>query len=129
MGKVNQSPIKAGASGYLLKDTESEKLSATIRSVNEGNNYFALAEQHKNAVATADDPVSICLHFEPLSVRELEVIELIAKGKSNKEIGLELFLSEGTVKNYVTKILSTLNLRDRTQIAIWSHQSQHGRLG
>ncbi|MBX9694696.1 MAG: response regulator transcription factor, partial [Cyanobacteria bacterium] len=54
------------------------------------------------------------------SAREVEIIELIAQGKSNKEIAETLHITQGTVKNYVTKILGHLNLRDRTQLAIWA---------
>ncbi|MNI71906.1 Transcriptional regulatory protein LiaR [compost metagenome] len=63
-----------------------------------------------------------------LTKAELAVVSLIAEGHTNKEIAAELFLSEGTVKNYITDILSKLGLRDRTQIAIfyWKNQREHG---
>ena len=57
--------------------------------------------------------------LKSFSEREVEVIELIAKGLSNKEIAETLYITQGTVKNYVTKILGQLNLRDRTQLAVW----------
>lgn len=59
-----------------------------------------------------------------ISARELEIIRLVADGLSNKEIASELFLSEGTVRNYLSDILDKLNLRDRTQVAVFYYQHQ-----
>ena len=60
-----------------------------------------------------------------INERELEIIELIAKGYSNKEIASELFLSEGTVRNYLSSILDKLQLRDRTQVAVFYYQRKN----
>ena len=98
--------IQAGASGYLLKDMPLKTLVEAIRSVHAGHNYFPpgisdrLAERLRQAVPTD---------------RELIVLQKIAKGMSNKEIGNELGITEGTVKAHVTNILSKLHAADRTQ--------------
>ena len=98
--------IQAGASGYLLKDMPLKTLVEAIRSVHAGHNYFPpgisdrLAERLRQAVPTD---------------RELIVLQKIAKGMSNKEIGSELGITEGTVKAHVTNILSKLHAADRTQ--------------
>ncbi len=98
--------IQAGASGYLLKDMPLKTLVEAIRSVHAGHKYFPpdisvrLAERLHQAVPTE---------------RELIVLQKIAKGMSNKEIGNELGITEGTVKAHVTNILSKLHAADRTQ--------------
>ncbi len=98
--------IQAGASGYLLKDMPLNTLVEAIRSVSSGHNYFPpgisdrLAERLRQAVPTD---------------RELIVLQKIAKGMSNKEIGNELGITEGTVKAHVTNILNKLHAADRTQ--------------
>jgi DNA-binding NarL/FixJ family response regulator len=98
--------IQAGASGYLLKDMPLKVLVEAIRTVHGGQNYFPpgisdrLAERLRQSVPTD---------------RELLVLQKIAKGMSNKEIGNELGITEGTVKAHVTNILSKLHAADRTQ--------------
>jgi DNA-binding NarL/FixJ family response regulator len=98
--------IQAGASGYLLKDMPLKTLVEAIRVVHAGQNYFPpgisdrLAERLRQTAPTD---------------RELIVLQKIAKGMSNKEIGNELGITEGTVKAHVTNILSKLHAADRTQ--------------
>ncbi len=98
--------IQAGASGYLMKDMPLKTLVEAIRAVYAGQNYFPpgisdrLAERLRQSVPTD---------------RELLVLQKIAKGMSNKEIGNELGITEGTVKAHVTNILSKLHAADRTQ--------------
>ena len=98
--------IQVGASGYILKDMPLKSLVEAIRAVNAGQSYFPpgisdrLAERLRQAVPTD---------------RELLVLQKIAKGMSNKEIGSELGITEGTVKAHVTNILSKLHAADRTQ--------------
>jgi DNA-binding NarL/FixJ family response regulator len=115
--------LEAGASGYLLKDVQPEKLVAAIRAVKDG--FTALGPSVSNKLATLLSPAKKQTNtlLEHFTDRELNVLTLIAEGRSNREIAVQLQLSEGTVKNYVTKILNHLNLRDRTQIAIWAHQN------
>jgi len=98
--------IKAGAKGYLLKDTAREALMDCIRRVHGGETCIPPALAAKLA-----DRVS----GEALSTREVEVLQRIAAGKSNKEIGAELFISEGTVKTHVKSIFSKLDVVSRTE--------------
>jgi DNA-binding NarL/FixJ family response regulator len=114
--------LRAGAVGYLLKDAPSEKLAEAIRVAARGETFLQpsvaakvvaeFARLSRKTVATAN-PV-----FEPLSEREIEILRLIARGASNREIAGALFLAEGTVKNHVTNILGKLEVRDRTQAAL-----------
>jgi two-component system NarL family response regulator len=98
--------IKAGAKGYLLKDTAREALMDSIRRVNAGETCIP-----STLAAKLADRVS----GEALSAREIEVLQRIAAGKSNKEIGAELFISEGTVKTHVKSIFSKLDVMSRTE--------------
>lgn len=113
--------LRAGACGYLLKDTPSEELAEAIRSIDRGYSQLSPGILQK-----ALGPVSPKVHQSlppevlALTLREREVLKLIATGASNREIAQKLFISEGTVKNHVTSILSQLQLRDRTQTAIYA---------
>jgi DNA-binding NarL/FixJ family response regulator len=113
--------LRHGAMGYLLKDTPSEELAAAIRAIHKGYTQLApgLVEKIIAKVPTASPapPPS----WDDLTPREQDVLQLIAKGASNREIAQSLYISEGTVKNHVTNILTRLNLRDRTQAAIFAH--------
>jgi DNA-binding NarL/FixJ family response regulator len=117
--------LQNGAMGYLLKDTPSEELAVAIRAVHKGYTQLGpgivkkLLTQFSNVTPTQSPPVPSSL--AELTPREKEVLRLIATGASNREIAQELYISEGTVKNHVTNILNRLNLRDRTQAAIWAN--------
>ncbi|MEH1863613.1 MAG: response regulator transcription factor [Nostoc sp.] len=117
--------LQNGAMGYLLKDTPSEELAVAIRAVYKGYTQLGpgivkkLLTQFSNGTPIHSTPVPSTL--TELTPREKEVLRLIATGASNREIAQELYISEGTVKNHVTNILNTLNLRDRTQAAIWAN--------
>jgi DNA-binding NarL/FixJ family response regulator len=112
--------LKAGACGYLLKDSPSEKLATAIRAVKEGYTQLSPAVTPKVvSLMHGSEKSKKADLLKSFSEREVEVIELIAKGLSNKEIAETLYITQGTVKNYVTKILGQLNLRDRTQLAVW----------
>jgi len=117
--------LRYGAMGYLLKDTPSEELAAAIRSVHKGYTQLGpgLVEKIMARVPPAAPvpPASPPPSWNDLTPREQEVLKLIAKGASNREIAQFLYISEGTVKNHVTNILNRLNLRDRTQAAIFVH--------
>jgi DNA-binding NarL/FixJ family response regulator len=111
--------LQAGASGYLLKDTPFEELTQAIRLVHKG--YTQLGPGLASKALTQTSPQSaleIPESWEQLTPREQEIIALIAQGASNREIAQVLFIAEKTVKNRITNILSQLNLRDRTQLAI-----------
>jgi two-component system NarL family response regulator len=98
--------IKAGAKGYLLKDTARDALMECIRKVHAGETCLPPALAAKLAERVSGDA---------LSAREIEVLQRIAAGKSNKEIGAELFISEGTVKTHVKSIFSKLDVVSRTE--------------
>ncbi|MHC5726074.1 MAG: response regulator [Nostoc sp.] len=117
--------LQNGAMGYLLKDTPSEELAVAIRAVHKGYTQIGpgivkkLLTQFSHPTPTQSLPVPSSL--AELTPREKEVLQLIATGASNREIAHQLYISEGTVKNHVTNILNRLNLRDRTQAAIWAN--------
>lgn len=117
------SAMKAGASGYVLKDAEPEELEAAIRAVAAGGSYLgaqAAAELLDHAgPGKKDDQVSSTLP-EPLSAREKEVLALIARGLGNREIAGRLFISEKTVKTHVANILQKLDMKSRTQAALYA---------
>jgi DNA-binding NarL/FixJ family response regulator len=114
--------LRFGARGYLLKDTPAEELAKAIRSIYQGYTQFGpgIMEKVIAQVATTEpnkpeDPPAGLLD---LTAREREVLRAIASGASNREIAKALFLSEGTVRNHISHILTRLNVRDRTQAAI-----------
>jgi DNA-binding NarL/FixJ family response regulator len=99
------SAIKAGAKGYLLKDAQREELLDCIRKVHAGNMCIPPSLIAKLAAGMSN---------EPLTGRELEVLALLARGKSNKEIGKNLYISEATVKSHLRSIFTKLNVLSRT---------------
>lgn len=111
--------IKNGAKGYLLKDTPSEEIAAAIRAVALGYTHLAPGMIAKVMSGQIDrTAITLPPELAELTPRELEILKLIAVGDNNREIAGKLYISEGTVKNHMTNILSRLNLRDRTQAAI-----------
>ncbi|MBC8120256.1 MAG: response regulator transcription factor [Gemmatimonadaceae bacterium] len=117
--------LRHGALGYLLKDTPSKELAEAIRSVHKGYTQFGpgILQKVVARVPVSDvvQPVSPPPGVSELTPREREVLRWIARGASNREIAVALYISEGTVKYHVTNILGRLNLRDRTQAAISAH--------
>ncbi|WP_434799421.1 response regulator [Terrisporobacter vanillatitrophus] len=115
------SAIKHNSNGYLLKSSKPDKIISGIKSVSMGNGVFEsnivskLVINNDNRDENNKDNI---LEEYDLSEREKEIVKLIAKGLSNKEIAGNIFLSEGTVKNHITSILSKMDLKHRTQIAI-----------
>jgi DNA-binding NarL/FixJ family response regulator len=114
--------LKNGASGYLLKDADPDDIISAIKSVHKGNILIHPAIALKlSAVLNSKSEVPIqkdIFDLSQLTDREKEVAILVAQGLANKEISSKLFLSEGTVKNYVSKVLDKLNLENRTELAI-----------
>lgn len=112
--------IACGAKGYLLKDTPSVELAQAIRTVDRG--YTQLAPGLLEKAISNPVPITIPSELAQLTSREKEVLQLIAKGYNNKEIAAQLYITERTVKNHVNSILRRLNLRDRTQAAIFANK-------
>ncbi len=111
--------IKNGARGYLLKNTKPDKIIETIKMVNVG--IAVIQEEILNKLRSniKTDREENIIDKNLFKERELEVMKAISEGLSNKEISKKLFISEGTVKNYITSILQKTNLTHRTQIAIY----------
>jgi DNA-binding NarL/FixJ family response regulator len=119
--------LRAGASGFLLKDVPPEQLVAGIRAVASGDALLAPSVTRRvieEFVRRPPDSVrSVPPELEELTDRELEVLQLIAKGLSNAEIAKELFVSDTTVKTHVARILMKLRLRDRVQAVVFAYES------
>jgi DNA-binding NarL/FixJ family response regulator len=120
------SALQAGASGFLLKDATAEDLAGAVRVVAGGEALLApsitqklIADYVSRPVARQPDQTVL----GELTERELDVMKLVATGKSNAELAAELFLSEQTIKTHVSRILAKLGLRDRTQIVVTAYES------
>jgi DNA-binding NarL/FixJ family response regulator len=116
--------LRAGASGFLLKDAPEAQLLAAIRIVADGGSLFAPAITRRliERFASLGEP-SAPPAVETLTTREVEVLRLLARGRSNAEIAAELVVSEHTVKTHVAHVLSKLDLRDRIQAVILAYES------
>jgi DNA-binding NarL/FixJ family response regulator len=114
--------LRSGASGYLLKDLPAADLAQAIRMAHAGVHQFDPSATNRLVTALGRPPASDKSEVDiRLTAREIEVLRLIARGATNREIAGRLVVSEGTVKNHVSSILSRLGLRDRTQAAIYAH--------
>ncbi|NMA01385.1 MAG: response regulator transcription factor [Clostridia bacterium] len=114
--------VRAGVSGYILKDIQPEQLIKAIKDVAEGKtaiqpNITAKLLGEFNRLSDRKTNMFSC---DQLTARELEVIKLIAQGMPNKEIASTLYISEKTVKNHITNIFRKLNVEDRTQAALFA---------
>ena len=122
--------LKAGAQAYVLKGVAARELNNILHTVYSGEGYVSpslaaslLSEMttlQKNPAAAKDD-------FENLTEREKQILELIAVGTNNKEIGQKLFLTEKTIKHYVTNILQKLHVRNRVQAALLAQEKTRPR--
>lgn len=112
--------LRLGARGYLLKQDYASILPA-LRAVFSGQTVFG-TEIVSRIPELLQSSTAFDYSTYGINERELEIIERIANGYSNKEIASELFLSEGTVRNYLSSILDKLSLRDRTQVAVFYYQ-------
>jgi DNA-binding NarL/FixJ family response regulator len=115
--------MRAGAHGYLLKDTPSKDLAIAIRSIHQGYSYLGPGLMEKAMAFPVAQPTR--QNFPELTPREQEILQVLGTGANNREIAAQLFISERTVKNHVTNILSRLGLRDRTQAALYVQQQNH----
>ncbi len=115
--------IRAGALSYLLKDVAAADLVQAIRDATAGKPTLhpLAANRMMREVSVEKTNTS---RVDQISPREMEVLKLITEGLGNKEIGEKLFISERTVKTHVTHLLEKLNLRDRTQLAIYALQNK-----
>lgn len=117
--------LKSGADGYILKDADSEEIIASLQAVYEGNMMLnpkvtvqvVKALNHIGIPSVQEEPQSKLT--EILTPRELDVAKHIMEGKSNKRIAADLFLTEGTVKNYVSRILDKLEVTNRTELTLY----------
>jgi DNA-binding NarL/FixJ family response regulator len=112
--------LQVGALGYLLKRTPAPEIAAAIRSVAQG--YSQLGPTIATKAFSQLKMPSMGNVPSSLSKREIEVLRLVGEGKNNIEIAKELYLSEGTVKNHVTQVLSKLEMRDRITAALWAQR-------
>ncbi|MBK8285062.1 MAG: response regulator transcription factor [Ahniella sp.] len=108
--------IEAGADGYLLKDANKDEIRRAINTVITGVRYLHPAAQQAIDEAGGSGPLGT------LTLRERDVLRELAKGRSNKEIGRILELTEGTVKGYVSAIFEKIGVNDRTQAALYAHR-------
>jgi DNA-binding NarL/FixJ family response regulator len=119
--------LRAGASGFLLKDVPPEQLVSGIRAVANGDALLAPAVTRRVIEEFVRRPPSsaqtVPAVLGELTVRELEVLKLIARGRSNAEIASELFVSETTVKTHVANVLRKLDVRDRVQAVVLAYES------
>lgn len=124
--------LKNGAYGFLLKDSKSDELISAIKSVNKGNllltgnvanklpTLLLHSKETDNKVILNQDNL-----IDKLTNREVDIASLVSRGLSNKEISSQLFLTEGTVKNYVTKILDKLNLKSRVELTLFFQENKN----
>jgi DNA-binding NarL/FixJ family response regulator len=135
--------VRAGAHAYLLKDAAENELLETIRALKRGESrltpqiarkvmdqFRRLAQtgqsaQNGQADSLRAEPAAAPLAAEALNEKEAKVLELIAEGMSNRQIGAALFLAEGTVKNYVSRIMDKLHANTRTELALLSQRQRH----
>ncbi|PDQ36281.1 MAG: DNA-binding response regulator [Candidatus Lumbricidophila eiseniae] len=119
--------LRAGASGFLLKNSPPEDLLRAVRVVHEGNALLApevtrrlISSLHQVAqAASRSDP-----RLATLTAREHETLSLVARGKSNDEIAIELFLTHATVRTYVSRILTKTGARDRAQLVVLAYEAR-----
>ena len=132
--------VRAGAQAYLLKDAAEDELLGTIRALRRGESHltpqiarkvmdqFRRLAEHQPATSAPDSPPEPvdggAFVTESLNDKEEKILELIAEGKSNRQIGQTLFLAEGTVKNYVSRIMEKLHANTRTELAILSRKQR-----
>jgi RNA polymerase sigma factor (sigma-70 family) len=118
--------LRAGASGFLLKDSPAEELLAGVRIVARGDALLdpsvtrSVIEEFSRKPRRVE---GLEQKLEELTARELEVLQLLARGLSNAEIAAELVVSDGTVKTHVARVLQKLGLRDRVQAVIFAYES------
>jgi DNA-binding NarL/FixJ family response regulator len=118
--------LEAGAGGFMLKDAPPAQLADAVRTVARGDALLAPAVTRRlieRYVRRRPADASLAARFQELTERELEVLQLLTRGLSNAEIGARLFLSPGTVKTHVTRVLAKLRVRDRVQAVVLTYEA------
>jgi DNA-binding NarL/FixJ family response regulator len=117
--------VRAGASGFLLKDAPREQLVTAVRTVARGEALLAPAITQRliERFIARPAPARVAPALSELSAREVEVLRLLARGLSNAEIAAALFLGEATVKTHLARIFAKLDLRDRVQAVVFAYES------
>jgi DNA-binding NarL/FixJ family response regulator len=119
--------LRAGAGGFMLKDAPPRQLAEAVRTVAGGESLLAPAVTRRLVERYVNSPGSMPIdqreEFAELTDREREILVLMARGRSNRELADELFLSEATVKTHVTRILRKLELRDRVQAVVLAYEA------
>ena len=126
------SALRAGASGFMLKDAEPEELLAAIRAVATGDAVVAPSATRRLLEQVADrlpGPATADPRLETITEREQAVLLAVARGASNAEIGAELYMAEATVKTHVGRLLAKLEKRDRVQLVVFAYESGLVRAG
>jgi DNA-binding NarL/FixJ family response regulator len=123
--------LSAGASGFLLKRTQPEELIAAIHTVAEGDSLLSPSVTRRvvDRMASQPAPVRATRRLDELTPREREVLELVARGLSNREIAEQFVIEESTVKTHVKRILMKLRLRDRVQAVVFAYENGLTRPG
>jgi DNA-binding NarL/FixJ family response regulator len=129
--------VRAGAHAYLLKDAAEDELLETIRALRRGESHLTpqiarkvmdqfrrLADEPSSRTSELHEESPARAFVESLNDKEEKILELIAEGRSNRQIGQTLFLAEGTVKNYVSRIMEKLHANTRTELAILSRKQR-----
>ena len=117
--------LRAGASGFILKNAPPEDLIEAVRVVADGNALLAPSVTRRiiNEFAQRTPRVDLKAGLSSLTEREIEVMRLIAKGKTNSEIAVDLFVGETTVKTHISNLFAKLDLRDRVQAVVYAYES------
>jgi DNA-binding NarL/FixJ family response regulator len=122
--------LRAGASGFLLKRTRPEELIAAVHTVAAGDSLLSPSVTRRVIDRMAQQPtpeLADQAKLEELTAREREVLELVARGLSNREIAAQLVVEESTVRSHIRRILHKLDLRDRVQIVIFAYENDLNR--
>ena len=125
--KYIKEAIKNGASGYILKSQSTDTIIECLKIIGKGNTVFNDNVAQCIPTMLKEEKTRDLRDFD-LTKREMEILALVGEGLNNKEIAEKLFLSEGTVRNNITLLLDKLNLRDRTQLALfYVNNFEHGQ--
>ena len=116
--------VAGGASGYLLKGVDGDEFLASLRTVAEGEMLLEAKDLTRVLRGVSENSACALDLIQPLSNRELEVLQLLSTGLSNKEIAPILFITESTIKTHVSHIINKLGVSDRVQAAVWA--ARHG---